>query len=552
MIHLPLDRVYHWEKTRPDEVFLTQPINGLARDWTWKQTAEEARRMANHLIAQKWPSGSRIVIYSKNCSWWILAELAIWMSGHVTVPIYPSLTPQSARDLFAHCDPVACFIGPLDTADITQQTVPAGIYCIRFPNSSWSDGMNWNEIVHTTEPISGEPTRGAEEIATVIYTSGTTGLPKGAMHRFLTFPYLAKAIAQVSGEERQRELSYLPLAHIAERSLTETTAIYYSWNLFFTESTASFLTDLKRARATVFFSVPRLYTKFQQKVFEKISRQTLDGLLAIPLINTLVRRAVLKGMGFSDVKFAASGSAPIPGDLLKWFRSLGLPLTEGYGTTETGITHTAPNGESRLGYCGKNTPGVETKISEIGEVLLRSPMNMVGYYKNPEDTRQVFTDDGFIRTGDLGELTDDGWLKITGRIKEQFKTSKGKYVAPSKIEALVSAHPAVENCLVLGSELAAPGAVVVLTREALIQSSNEAGRNALETSFRDLLDAINKRVEAHEHLAFIVLTADHWTIDTGFVTPTMKLRRTPLETYYGKSIPSWLEQGKQVVWSLSR
>ena len=552
MIDLPLDRVYHWEKTKPDEVFLTQPINGIARDWTWKQTADEARRMATHLIAQGWPAGSHIVIYSKNCSWWILAELAIWMSGHVTVPVYPSLTPQSARDLFSHSDPVACFIGPLDTADLTQQTVPAGIHCIRFPNSSSSDGMSWDEIVRTAEPVTGEPTRKAEEIATVIYTSGTTGVPKGAMHRFLTFPYLAKAIAQVSGEERQRELSYLPLAHIAERGLTETTAIYYSWNLFFTENTATFLKDLKRARVTVFFSVPRLYTKFQQKVFEKISRQTLDRLLSIPLINALVRSYILKGMGFSEVKFAASGSAPIPGDLLQWFRSLGFPLTEGYGTTETGITHTAPGGESRPGYCGKNTPEVETKISGIGEVLLRSPMNMVGYYKNPEDTRQVFTEDGFIRTGDLGELTADGWLKITGRIKEQFKTSKGKYVAPSKIEALVSANPAVENCLVLGSDLAAPCAVVVLTREALVAASNEAGRNALETSFRELLDTVNARVEAHEHLAFIVLTADHWTIDTGFVTPTMKLRRIPLERFYEQSIPGWLEQGKQVVWNVSR
>jgi long-chain acyl-CoA synthetase len=551
MSELPLDRVYHWEKTRPQEVFLTQPTNGVARDWTWAQTVDEARRVANHLIAKNWPAGSHIVIYSRNCSWWIIAELAIWMSGHVTVPIYPSLTPQSARQLFEHSDPIACFIGPLETADLTQQAVPAGVYVIRFPNTISPEGKSWDEIVKTTEALAGNPQREAEEIATIIYTSGTTGSPKGAMHKFAAFPYLAKAIAQVAGESRHRELSYLPLAHIAERGLTETAGIYYSWNLFFSENTATFLTDLKRARATVFFSVPRLYAKFQQKVYEKISRQMLARLLGVPIVKVLISKYILRSMGFGQVAFAASGSAPLPVELLQWFRALGLPLSEGYGTTETGITHTAPQGESRPGYAGKSTPGVETKISENGEVLLRSPMNMAGYYKNPEDTRQVFTEDGFIRTGDLGEATTDGWLKITGRIKEQFKTSKGKYVAPAKIEALICAHPAVENCLVMGTNMAAPCAVVVLTREALQQASTEAARKQLEKSFEDLLDRVNTKIEAHERLAMIALVNDHWTMDSGFITPTLKLKRTPLEAHYGRLIPGWLEKHTRVIWQLT-
>jgi long-chain acyl-CoA synthetase len=421
------------------------------------------------------------------------------------------------------------------------------VYAIRLPNAASSDGASWDEIIKTTDRLTTNPQSAPEDIATIIYTSGTTGSPKGAIHRFIAFPYLAKAIAQVAGESRQRGLSYLPLAHIAERGLTETTAIYYSWNVFFSENTATFLTDLKRAHATVFFSVPRLYTKFQQKVFEKISRQMLDTLLALPLVKTLVGKYILHRMGFGQVVFAASGSAPLPGELLKWFRALGLPLTEGYGTTETGITHTAPNGESRPGYTGKSTPGVEVKVSETGEVLVRSPMNMLGYFKNPEETRQVFTEDGFVRTGDLGEVTADGWLKITGRIKEQFKTSKGKYVTPSKIEALVSAHPAVENCLVLGTNLAAPCAVVVLTQEAARQAAAEAARKGLEKSFEDLLNAVNGQVEAHERLALIALVNDHWTIDSGFVTPTLKLKRTPLEAYYGQLIPGWLQRGPRVI-----
>ena len=271
MNDLPLDRIYHWESVCPDKIFLTQPTNGVARDWTWRQTMDEARRMANYLTAKNWPPGSHVVIFSKNCAWWIMAEFAIWMAGHTTVPIYPSLTSQAARQLFEHCDPVACFLGALDIPELASQAIPAGLLTIRFPNAARTGGLGWDEIVTTTDLLKSNPVRRPEEIATIIYTSGTTGSPKGAMHHFRAFPYLAAAVAQVvHGESNHRALSYLPLAHIAERSLTETTATYYGWHLFFTETLTTFLTDLKRARPTVFFSVPRLYTKFQQRVFEKI------------------------------------------------------------------------------------------------------------------------------------------------------------------------------------------------------------------------------------------------------------------------------------------
>jgi long-chain acyl-CoA synthetase len=507
--------------------------------------------MANHLIARNWPAGSRVVILSKNCAWWIMADLAVWMAGHVSVPIYPSLTAQSVRQLFAHCEPLACFLGERDSSDAAAQAIPAELHVVRFPNAGASNGMAWEEIIRNTPPLPASPQRKPDDIATIIYTSGTTGSPKGAMHRFLAFPAIAGAVAQVTGEGRQRALSYLPLAHIAERGLTETMAIYYSWHVFFGEGAATFLTDLKRARATVFFSVPRLYTKFQQKVFDTVPRHTLARLQRIPVVAGLTGKYIVRSMGLGQVQFAASGSAPLPGELLEWFRSLGLPLTEGYGTTETGITHTAANGECRTGYVGRTAPGVETKISETGEVLLRSAMNMLGYYKNPEDTRQAFTEDGFIRTGDLGELSADGWLRITGRIKEQFKTAKGKYVSPSKIEALLSAHPGVDHCLVLGTNLAAPCAVVVITQSAVLQAGNDAGMINLEKSFEDLLESVNSQVENHERLSFIAMVNTHWTIDNGFLTPTLKLRRAPLEAFYGELIAGWVERGVRVIWNLT-
>ncbi len=550
---LPLERAYYWERVAGARRFLTQPVGGSVRHWSWRDAMAEARRVAAYLTAQNWESGSRIVILSRNCSWWVMAELAIWMAGHVTVPIYTSMTADSAKRLLEHCQPVAFFVGPLDNPDLIECLSVSGTTCIRFPTALPCPGIEWESVVSKMVPLKGEMIRSADELATIIYTSGTTGPPKGAMHRFGAFPYFAKAVTQVVGTNtRHRLLSYLPLAHIAERALTETTAIYEGWHIFFSEGTATFITDLKRARPTVFFSVPRLYAKFQQGVLEKVPQQKLDRLLNIPFVRYFVRRKILRRLGLGAVRFAASGSAAISTGLLTWFRSIGLPLSEGYGTTETGITHSAPRGQFRAGYVGCSAPGVETKIGENHEVLVRSPMNMLGYYRDPAATQNVFTETGFIRTGDLGKLDGDGWLKIEGRVKEQFKTSKGEYILPSAIESMLSAHSALEMCIVMGSGLAAPFAVAVLSDPALKAAANPEVRPGLERSLENLLDITNNQLAPHERLKFIVVVDSKWTIERGFITPTLKLKRTVLENYYAPFILDWLARGTKLIWHSER
>lgn len=547
---LPLDRAYHWEKTRPRQIFLTQPVNGGVRDWCWADAMAEARRMAAYLKMQNWPAGSRIVILSKNCAWWILAELAIWMSDHVTVPLYTSITVESARQLIEHCQPVACFLGPVDNTALLSEAIPADrVHSIRFPNSPACQALDWEEIVAKTEPLRTNPIRGPNDLATIIYTSGTTGTPKGVMHRFAAFPSFVKAATQVTGKSRpHRVISYLPLAHIAERALTETTALYEGWRIFFCQSADTFVRDLQRARPTIFFSVPRLYAKFQAGVLQKISQRKLDLLLKIPLVGYLLRRRILRKLGLHTVQFAASGSALIAPDLLLWFRKLGLPLTEGYGTTETGITHTAPRGRYRGGSVGCSAPGVDVRITDNGEITVRSPMNMLGYYGDPEATREILTTDGYIHTGDLGEVDDEGWLKIKGRMKEQFKTSKGKYVSPATIELMLSVHDAIESCLVMGSGLAAPFAVAVLSSEAQQSGKLPGGRYELEQSLEGLLKSVNAKLAPHEQLQFMVLTGSRWSVENGFITPTLKLKRQVLEVYYSPFIPEWIGVNRSLIW----
>jgi long-chain acyl-CoA synthetase len=467
------------------------------------------------------------------------------------VPIYTSLTSESARQLMEHCEPVACFIGPVENANLITLALPARWTCIRFPNAPDCEAKDWDAIAGQTQPIAGNPVRSAEDVATIIYTSGTTGSPKGVMHSFRSFPYFAKAVAQMTGETRHRGFSYLPLAHIAERALMETSAIYFGWHIFFCEGVATFVKDLQRSKSTVFFSVPRLYAKFQQNILAKAPQEKLDRLLRIPVASGLAKKRILEQLGLSTVEYAASGSAALQIDLLLWFRKLGLPLAEGYGATETGITHTPPGGRSKPGYVGCSTPGVETKIDENHEVLLRSPMNMVGYFKDAEGTCAVFTEDGFIRTGDLGEVDAEGWLKLNGRIKEQFKTTKGKYVSPSAIESLLSGHNAVESCLVMGSGLAAPCAVIVLSPEAIQRTRDAGGRHELEQVLDRLLRATNAKLEHHEQLKFLAMVDSKWSVENGFITPTLKLKRQALEHYYAPFIEKWLAQEKSIVWHLN-
>ena len=284
--------------------------------------------------------------------------------------------------------------------------------------------------------------------------------------------------------------------------------------------------------------------KFQQGVFAKIPERKLERLLRIPILNRAVRKRVLHKLGLDTVINAASGAAPLPTEILLWYRKLGLNLAEGYGMTETLITHLPAPGSVRPGYVGCAIPGVEAKLSEGQELLIRSPMNMLGYYKNPEGTKACFTADGFFRTGDLARIDPDGQLKIVGRLKEQFKTSKGKYVMPTPIESQLLAHPVVDACCLMGAGMAHPFAVVLLADEA----RKSAARAAVEQTLLDLMNTVNTQLDPHEQLSFVAVAQGPWTVGNGFITPTLKIKRNVLESRYQPCVDEWMKQNRPVVW----
>lgn len=548
---LPLDMVYHWEKAKANSVYMTQPIGGgKTVDYTWGRAVDEARRMASYLKSLNLPEKSRIGLISKNCAHWILTDWAIWMAGHISVPLYPTLNADTVNYILNHAECEVVFVGKLDDWDMMKPGVPESVRCISFPLSPPNDFETWDDIVAKYPPLEENVHRDANELATIVYTSGSTGKPKGVMLSFYNMAYAAEGGMEVLGVgSEERMLSYLPLAHVFERTFVELASLYAGFHLYFAESLDTFVQDLQRAQPTLFLSVPRLWVKFQHGVLQKLPKKKLDRLMKIPVVNKLIKKKILKGLGLDKVKLAGSGSAPLASDVLDWYRNLGLELLEGYGMSENfAYSHMSKPGRSRTGYVGESAPGVETRISPEGEIQIKSPATMMGYYKDEEKTREAFTEDGFLKTGDKGEIDEMGRLKITGRIKEIFKTSKGKYIAPAPIENRLMSHDAIEMVCVSGANQTQPHALVMLGEEARPKMADEAFRNEIEESFKKLIADVNKTVDPHEQLAFITVVSDEWSIENSFLTPTMKLKRNVVEDAYQEKVDKWYAQRQPVIW----
>jgi long-chain acyl-CoA synthetase len=556
---LPLERIYTCEQNRASELLLTQPFNGQVTTWTWASAIREVRQIAAWLKAQNWPPGSRVVILSRNSAWWLMADFAIWMAGHVSVPFFPAASGGALAGLFRHSEPVACFLGQFDNPPDYGEDVFRNLAFVKFPNSAATHtprgSIEWNEIVRTQQPLAGNPVRDRMDVATIIYTSGTTGQPKGAMHTFQGLSLMGKSMEPVIGgsdKESERILSYLPLAHIAERAIVEMNALIVPLEIYFAENQETFLTDLERARATIFFSVPRLFTRFQQKVFEKVPEKKLKRLLALPLVGTILRKRIVKRLGLNHAHIVAGGGAATPVELIRWYHKLGLNFVEGYGMTETGITHVPLPGQYRLGFVGDASPCATTRISPEGEVQIAGPMNMIGYFRNPELTQQAFTSDEYFRTGDRGMLDAAGRLRLVGRLKEEFKTAKGKFVVPARIEELLSSSTLFESVAIFGAGLTLPFALAVLTPAKRQQCADASGRAAVEAELVAVLEQVNPQLEQYERLRFLAISFEPWTTQNGFLTPTLKVRRLALEQRFSAEYKAWERQGNKVVWLENR
>jgi long-subunit acyl-CoA synthetase (AMP-forming) len=530
--------------------------NGQVVDYTWKQMMDQARRMATHLQAQGFEPGARIAILSKNTAHFMMAELAIWMAGGTTVAIFPTETADTVKFVLEHSGASLLFIGKLDVWAQQEGGIPTGLPCIALPLAPKTSAPTWDSITAKAAPIAGKPKRKPDDLALLMYTSGSTGTPKGVMHTFERATAASVAIVDYLEKElgqgfTYRALSYLPLAHIFERAWVECSGyVLGRGHIFFAESLDTFVQDLQRARPTVFISVPRLWLKFQQGVFAKMPAKKLDRLLGIPILGKIVARKVITQLGLNEVLMAGSGSAPIPPALIAWYRRLGLHLVEGYGMTEDfALSHTTTKTLNEPGHVGIPFPTVQRKLDEDGEVLIKSPGTLVGYYKRPELDAEAFTDDGFFRTGDLGEIGPNNQLKLTGRKKELFKTGKGKYVAPAPIENMINESSMVELCMVSGVGQQAAYAIVVPSEALRPKMGDAAVRAEFEAEMASVLKRVNANVADYEQLRMIVVAREPWSIENGCLTPTMKIKRNRIESTVNEQVEKWYAAKGPVVWA---
>ena len=539
----PLEMFYHWEKETPNKLYMRQPINGEWYHWTWSETATQVRKMAAYLKSLDFPANSKIATLSKNCAHWIISDLAIMMAGHVSVPLYPNLKAESITQILDHSEAKLLFVGKLDDFESMRPGVPNDLPCIAFPFYSEDGYPVWDDLIRDVEPMTENVVREPNELATIIYTSGTTGMPKGVMHKFYNFSFAtSNAVPLLGLAKDERFFSYLPLCHIAERLLVEMGSLYSNGMVSFAESLDTFAQNLVDTKPTAFLGVPRIWTKFQQGILAKLPQKKLNVLLSIPLVSSLIKKKIKSGLGLQEARNIFTGAAPTPVSTLKWFERLGIPIQEAYAMTENCCySHVTLNDGIKFGSVGKALPHCEVKLSEENEILIKHVALMDGYYKEDKQTEETIKD-GWLHTGDEGHIDAEGYLKITGRVKDLFKTSKAKYVAPAPIEMKLSANKNIEQVCVVGTGLPQPIALITLSEYGKSRPVEDV-YDSLETT----LNIVNPKFESHERLKKIVVLDKEWTIENNLLTPSMKIKRNEVERIYKDNYTTWYEKDGHIV-----
>ncbi len=538
---------YHWEKETPDAVFLRQPNGDQWIEYTWAQVGSEARRMAAYLQSKGLAKGAHIGLISKNCSHWIIADLAMMMGEYISVPFYPNLVGDQLTHVIEHSEIKLLFVGKVDDWANMKAGIPSKLPCVTLPESHVEDYAKWTDLIAQQEPMKESIVPNEMDLATIIYTSGTTGSPKGVMYNHKQLKLVAAAAKYVInfGDKKHRYFSYLPLCHVAERIIVELGALHCGGVVSFAESLDTFVLNLANARPTIFFAVPRIWTKFQMGVWEKMPQSKLDLLLKIPILSGLVKKKIRKGLGLNDTEYCLTASAPCPPSLHAWYKALDIQLLELYGMTENvGACTLMPPDNVRMGTVGEPYRGAELKIvPETGEIIMKASWLMQGYYKDPKMTASVVKN-GFLHTGDMGEIDEAGFLKITGRVKDSFKTSKGEYIVPGPIEWSYSQNGYIEQICVLGLGLPHPVALLVISDKAMKED-----RALVEKSLVETMEAVNKGLIDYERVRKIVIMKEPWTAENGVLTPKMSIKRNVLEGKYGENLQTWYTTENTVIWT---
>ncbi len=543
----PNEMILKWAEERPNEVYLKQIINREFVEFTYAEVADQALKLVSALRKLGVKPGDKVALISKNCAEWFICDLALMLGDYVSVPIFPTAGADTIEYCITHSESKALIGGKLDDPKATQQVISdmSDLISIALPyNTAPVCQHHYTDLIANEVPSEERPQHYDEKLMSLVYTSGTSGLPKGAMLTYGAFSWsVQQLINHIGIQPNDRLFSYLPLAHITERVYIFGSSIVGGVPTAFPESLDTFIEDVKMQRPTLFISVPRLWTLFQQRIQDKLPQKTLNILLKIPVVNGLIKKKLAVGLGLDQARVLGCGSAPVSPALLKWYHSVGLNITEAWGMTESFAYSTInyPFRADKIGTVGNAGPGIELKIADDSEIMVRGKGLFSGYYKNDIATQESFDAEGWLHTGDIGAIDSDGYLTIQGRKKDTFKTAKGKFVSPVPIEKKLFEYSRVEMMCLIG--LGLPGPILLVVPHDFPHFD----KARYERSTRKVIERMNQELASHEQIKGVLMIKEPWSIENGVLTPTLKIKRHVLEQKYHEIGHNW-PKGELILW----
>lgn len=539
----------HHEQHSGEKVYLCQPKGDSWEVYTWSKVMHQARLVAGFLYALGLKKGDHVSIYSKNCAQWFIADFGITLAGMVNVPLFPNQHPNSIQYVLEHSESKLVFVGKLDHCEQAYHHIPKNITTINFgfhdelqTTYTWSDILAGTALENIIFPAQ-------DDLYTIIYSSGTSGKPKGAMYDHERIAqYLrvfANDIRRLADLDHYRLISYLPLAHVYERSAIELGSLAIPSTVSFVESLDAFSNNLKHIQPHLFAAVPRVWGVFQKKIEQKISPAKLKWLLSVPFLSTYLKHKIQRELGLDQCHGFVSGAAHLPKSIYDFFDKLGIPIQEGYGQTENFAYATLSMLETRKsGYVGTPRLDVDIQLGEEDELWMKCPCLMNGFYKEPKATEQSFTEEGWFRTGDIVYIDELNRVKILGRLSENFKNQKGEFIAPTPIEKQFNDDEIIEQLCLYGREL--PSNIMLITLSAKGKSMD---KEQLKARLQSQLHKTNQGLQSHEKISHVVVIKEQWTTDNNLLTPTLKVKRREVEARYQGLIEDVIKQSDSIYWS---